>query len=123
MQAAGMGMQAAQAGYQLMNAQSQFAGSLAQSAMAQAIQANLSGNATGAQLAMQMPLGAPNLADTILAMMNAQGMRPGSETTGPFAGRLGGLLGQGNFGGYAERNRESAINRPTTYRVPGSMFG
>ena len=123
LQAAGMGLQAAQAGYQLMNAQSQFAGSLAQSAMAQAIQANLSGNAMGAQLAMQMPMGAPNLADTILAMMNAQGMRPGTETTGPFAGRLGGLLGQGNFGGYADRNRESAINRPTTYRVPGSMFG
>lgn len=123
MQAAGMGMQAAQAGYQLMNAQSQFAGSLAQSAIAQAMKANIDGNAIGAQLAMQMPLGAPNLADTILAMMNAQGMRPGSETTGPFAGRLGGLLGQGNFGGYAERNRESAINRPTTYRAPGSMFG
>ena len=123
MQAAGMGMQAAQAGYQLMNAQSQFAGSLAQSAMAQAMKANIDGNALGAQIAMQMPLGAPNLADTILAMMNAQGMRPGSETSGPFAGRLGGLLGQGNFGGYAERNRESAINRPTTYRAPGSMFG
>jgi len=123
MQAAGMGMQAAQAGYQLMNAQSQFAGSLAQSAMAQAIQANLSGNATGAQLAMQMPLGAPNLADTILAMMNAQGMRPGSATTGPFAGRLGGLLGQSDFRGYEDQNRESALNRPTTYRAPGSMFG
>lgn len=102
MQAAGMGMQAAQAGYQLMSAQSQFSGSLAQSAMAQAIRANIDGNVLGAQLAMQMPLGAPNLADTILAMMNAQGMRPGTQTSGLFAGRLGGLLGQSNFSGYAD---------------------
>jgi hypothetical protein len=123
MQAAGMGMQAAQAGYQLMNAQSQFAASLAQSAMAQAINANLSGNTAGAQIAMQMPLGAPNIADTILAMMNAQGMRPGSETTGPFAGRMAGLVGQPGFGGYNERGNESAVGRPSTYRVPGAMFG
>jgi hypothetical protein len=122
MQAAGMGMQAAQAGYQLMNAQSQFAASLAQSAMAQAINANLSGNTAGAQIAMQMPLGAPNIADTILAMMNAQGMRPGSETTGPFAGRMAGLVGQPGFGGYADRNNQSAVGRPSTSRAPGSMF-
>jgi hypothetical protein len=123
MQAAGMGMQAAQAGYQLMNAQSQFAASLAQSAMAQAINANLSGNTAGAQIAMNMPLGAPNIADTILAMMNAQGMRPGTETTGPFAGRMAGLVGQPGFGGYNERGNESAVGRPSTYRVPGAMFG
>ena len=121
MQAAGMGMQAAQAGYQLMNAQSQFAGSLAQSAMAQAIQANLSGNATGAQLAMQMPLGAPNLADTILAMMNAQGMRPGTETTGPFAGRLGGLLGNQNFTGYGESQQQAFGNNQPFGRLSGSL--
>jgi hypothetical protein len=122
MQAAGMGMQSAQAGYQLMNAQSQFAASLAQSAMAQAINANLSGNTAGAQIAMQMPLGAPNIADTILAMMNAQGMRPGTETTGPFAGRMAGLVGQPGFGGYADRNNQSAVGRPSPYRVPGSIF-
>ena len=123
MQAAGMGMQAAQAGYQLMNAQSQFAASLAQSAMAQAINANLSGNTAGAQIAMQMPLGAPNIADTILAMMNAQGMQPGTETTGPFAGRLGGLVGHpAPFGGYQDRNQQSNVGRSGAYRVPGSMF-
>lgn len=124
MQAAGMGMQAAQAGYQLMNAQSQFAASLAQSAMAQAINANLSGNTAGAQIAMQMPLGAPNIADTILAMMNAQGMGPGTETTGPFAGRLGGLVGHlSPFGGYQDRNQQSNVGRSGAYRVPGSVFG
>jgi hypothetical protein len=123
MQAAGMGMQAAQAGYQLMNAQSQFASSLAQSAMAQAINANLSGNTVGAQIAMNMPLGAPNIADTILAMMNAQGMRPGTETTGLFAGRIAGLVGQPGFGGYAEPKQPVGFGRPSTYRVPGAMFG
>lgn len=123
MQAAGMGMQAAQAGYQLMNAQSQFAASLAQSAMAQAINANLSGNTAGAQIAMQMPLGAPNIADTILAMMNAQGMQPGTETTGPFAGRLGGLVGHpAPFRGYQDRNQQSNVGRSGAYRIPGSMF-
>ena len=121
MQAAGMGMQAAQAGYQLMNAQSQFAGSLGLSAMAQAMKANIDGNALGAQIAMQMPLGAPNLADTILAMMNAQGMRPGSETTGPFAGRLGGLLGNQNFTGYGERQQQAFGNNQPFGRLSGSL--
>ena len=108
MQAAGMGMQAAQAGYQLMSAQSQFAGSLAQSAMAQVIQATLNGNALGAQLAMQMPLGAPNIADAILGMMNAQGMRPGTQVTQAFGGRLGGLLGQSGFQGYGDQGRQQS---------------
>jgi len=49
-------------------------------------------------------------------------MRPGTETTGPFAGRLGGLVGQPGFSGYADRNNQSSIGRPSTYRVPGSMF-
>jgi len=112
MQAAGMGLQAAQAGYQMMNAQSQFAGSLAQSAMAQAIQATISGNSVAAQMAMQMPLGTPNIADTILAMINAQGMRPGHMATGPLAGRLGGLLGQQGFQGYAEAGRQGNQQQP-----------
>ena len=121
MQAAGMGLQAAQAGYQLMSAQSQFAGSLAQSAMAQAMKANLDGNALGAQLAMQIPMGAPNLADTILAMMNAQGMRPGTQTTGPFAGRVGGLLGNQNFTGYGERQQQAFGNKQPFGRMSGSL--
>ncbi len=121
MQAAGMGMQAAQAGYQLMNAQSQFAASLAQSAMAQAINANLSGNTAGAQIAMQMPLGAPNMADTILAMMNAQGMQPGTQTTGPFAGRVGGLLGNQNFAGYGERQQQAFRGNQPFGRISGSL--
>jgi hypothetical protein len=100
LQAAGMNLQAAQAGYQLMNAQSQFAASLTQSAMAQAMQAALSGNMAGAQLRMQ--IGSPlNMADTILAMMNAQGARPGTQTSSAFGGRVGSLIGQSNFGGYA----------------------
>jgi hypothetical protein len=121
MQASGMGLQAAQAGYQLMNAQSQFAGNLANSAIAQAMKANLDGNALGAQLAMQIPMGAPNLADTILAMMNAQGMRPGTETTGPFAGRLGGLLGNQNFTGYGERQQQAFGNNQPFGRISGSL--
>jgi len=121
MQASGMGLQAAQAGYQLMNAQSQFAGSLAQSAIAQAMKANLDGNTLGAQLAMQIPMGAPNLADTILAMMNAQGMRPGTQTTAPFAGRVGGLLGNQNFTGYGERQQQAFGGKQPFGRMSGSL--
>jgi hypothetical protein len=117
MQAAGMGLQAAQAGYQMMNAQSQFAGSLAQSAMAQAIQATIAGNTAAAQMAMEMPLGTPNIADTILAMINAQGMRPGNMASGPFAGRLSGLLGQQGFQGYAEQGRQ-----PSQQQVQNNPF-
>lgn len=101
MQAAGMGMQAAQAGYQLMSAQSQFAGGLAQQAMANAMDAMVRGNALGAEMAMNMPLGMPNIADTILAMMNVQGMRPGHMVSPGMSGRIGGLLGNTGFRGYA----------------------
>lgn len=121
MQAAGMGMQAAQAGYQLMSAQSQFAASLGQSAIAQAMNANQNGNIAGAQIAMNMPLGAPNMADTILAMMNAQGMQPGTETTGPFAGRVGGLLGNQNFAGYGERQQQAFRGNQPFGRLSGSL--
>jgi hypothetical protein len=115
MQAAGMNLQAAQAGYQLMNAQSQFAASLTQSAMAQAMQAALSGNMAGAQLRMQ--IGSPlNMADTILAMMNAQGARPGTQMTSAFGGRAGSLMGQSNFGGYSNPSTQqgSGFQMPRT---------
>lgn len=101
MQAAGMGMQAAQAGYQLMSAQSQFAGGLAQQAMANAMDSMVRGNALGAEMAMNMPFGMPNIADTILAMMNVQGMRPGHMVSPGMSGRIGGLLGNTSFRGYA----------------------
>lgn len=124
MQSAAMTMEAAQQGAQLMAAQSQFAGSLAQSAMAQAMQANLQGNVAAAQLAMQMPLGAPNLADTILAMLNAQGMRPGHRTTEAFGGRLAGLVGTPpGFAGYENRTPTTSFGGNMPYRPSGSSFG
>jgi len=100
MQAAGMGMQAAQFGYELMSNQSRFAGGLAQQAMAQAMDAMIRGNALGAEMAMNMPLGMPNIADTILAMMQSQGMRAGHTVNQGMSGRLGGLIGNTQFRGY-----------------------
>jgi hypothetical protein len=70
---------------------------------------------------MQIPMGAPNLADTILAMMNAQGMRPGTETTAPFAGRIGGLLGNQNFTGYGERQKQAFGGNQPFGRMSGSL--
>jgi len=101
MQATGMNLQAAQAGAQLMTAQNQYYSSLAQSALANAIQANLSGNVTAAQLYQSFPLDV-QIAPTILAMQNAQGLRPGSQLSGPFSGRMAGLLGNMQFAGYGE---------------------
>jgi hypothetical protein len=110
--AGGLGMQASQdnqralmAGYQMMQQQSQFNGSLSNSALAAAMQAQTNNDRTQLAIIQENPYGAPQLADTILAMMNAQNMRPGSETSERFGGRMQGLLGQGRrgnrFGGYA----------------------
>lgn len=110
--AGGLGMQASQdnqralmAGYQMMQQQSQFNGSLSNSALAAAMQAQTNNDRTRLAIIQENPYGAPQLADTILAMMNAQNMRPGSETSQRFGGRMQGLLGQGQrgsrFGGYA----------------------
>lgn len=110
--AGGLGMQASQdnqralmAGYQMMQQQSQFNGSLSNSALAAAMQAQTNNDRTRLAIIQENPYGAPQLADTILAMMNAQNMRPGSETSERFGGRMQGLLGQGRrgnrFGGYA----------------------
>lgn len=101
MNASQMQTQAAEAGAQLMAAQSQFQGSLNQSAMAAAIQAQLNGNMQQANIIMNAPYGATRLADTILSMHNAQGMRPGTQTSPRYGGRLGGLIGNPTFTGYA----------------------
>jgi len=110
--AGGLGMQASQdnqralmAGYQMMQQQSQFNGSLSNSALAAAMQAQTNNDRTRLAIIQENPYGAPQLADTILAMMNAQNMRPGSETSQRFGGRMQGLLGQQQrrptFTGYA----------------------
>ena len=101
MNASQMQTQAAEAGAQLMAAQSQFQGSLNQSAMAAAIQAQLNGNMQQANIIMNAPYGATRLADTILSMHNAQGVRPGTQTSPRYGGRISGLLGNPTFTGYA----------------------
>lgn len=120
MQAAGLNQQALQAGYNLMASQNQFMASLGQSATAQAIQARLNGNMAGAQLAEMRPLGAPNMVDTILGAQMAQGMRPGDRVTGQFAGRMGQMMGMGNFRGFTDQRQASS--RPNQFgRVGGSL--
>jgi hypothetical protein len=101
MNASQMQTQAAEAGARLMAAQSQFQGSLNQSAMAAAIQAQLNGNMQQANIIMNAPYGATRLADTILSMHNAQGVRPGTQTSPRYGGRISGLLGNPTFTGYA----------------------
>jgi hypothetical protein len=120
MQAAGMNQQALQAGYNLMASQNQFMASLGQSATAQAIQARLNGNMVGAQLAEMRPLGAPNMVDTILGAQLAQGMRPGDRATGEFAGRMGQMMGMGNFRGFTDQ-RQASRTRPAGRPFGGSF--
>ena len=102
-----MGQQAAQAGYNLMAAQSQFASSTLQGAIDAASRDQQQGNLALAQIRLNKPLDVLNLSDTILAMMNAQGMRPGSTTSPSFGGRLGGLMGSSDFRGYAPGGQTS----------------
>ena len=124
MQAAGMNQQALQAGYQLAAAQSQYANSLIQSSIAQAMQARLQGNMAGAQLAQMRPLGAPNLVDSIIGSVLAQGMKPGDRVTGEFAGRKGEIMGTNNFRGF-ENQRQVASRQGMSGRraMGGSLSG
>lgn len=121
MQAAGLNQQALQAGYNLMASQNQFMASLGQSAINQAIQARLNGNMAGAQLAEMRPLGAPNMVDSILGAQMAQGMRPGDRVTGEFAGRMGQMMGMGNFRGFTDQRQASAGKSNQFGRIGGSI--
>jgi hypothetical protein len=120
MQAAGMNQQALQAGYQLAAAQSQYANSLIQGSIAQAMDARLKGNMAGAQLAQMRPLGAPNLVDSIIGSVLAQGMKPGDRVTGEFAGRKGDIMGTNNFRGF-EDQRQASRTRPAGRSFGGSF--
>jgi hypothetical protein len=121
MQAAGLNQQALQAGYNLMASQNQFMASLGQGAISKAIEARLNGNMAGAQLAEMRPLGAPNMVDAILGAQMAQGMRPGDRVTGEFAGRMGQMMGMGNFRGFTDQRKASAGMPKQFGKIGGSL--
>jgi hypothetical protein len=122
MQAAGMNQQALQAGYQLAAAQSQYANSLIQGSIAQAMDARLKGNMAGAQLAEMRPLGAPNLVESIIGSVLAQGMKPGDRVTGEFAGRKGDIMGTNNFRGFEDERRVASRQGMTGRRAMGGSL-
>jgi hypothetical protein len=124
MQAAGMNQQALQSGYQLAAAQSQYANSLIQSSIAQAMQARLQGNMAGAQLAQMRPLGAPNLVDSIIGSVLAQGMKPGDRVTGQFGSRTGEVMGMRNFAGFEDQRQVASRQGMSGRRaINGSLGG
>jgi hypothetical protein len=96
-----MNQQAIQAGYQMMQSQNQFATSAMQSALANAQMASLQGNMAGMELYSKYPFFVSQN-QTILAMLNAQGLESGDPVSGRFGQRLGGLIGDTQFRGYAD---------------------
>jgi len=100
MQANQMSQQAIQAGYQMMQSQNQFATSAIQSSIANAQMASLQGNMAGMELYSKYPFFVSG-AGVINAMLNAQGLGPGDQVSGRFGDRLGGLIGNQQFRGYA----------------------
>lgn len=101
MQANQMSQQAIQAGYQMMQSQNQFATSAIQSSIANAQMASLQGNMAGMELYSKYPFFVSG-AGVVNAMLNAQGLNPGDQVSGRFGDRLGGLIGNQQFRGYAD---------------------
>ena len=94
-------MAQAQENARMMQQANQFYGGITQGAMAALMRAQMDGNEAEMAMIKNYPFSGPRLADTVLAMMNAQNMRPGTKTTDTFGRRLGSLIGNPNFPGYA----------------------
>lgn len=89
MAGAEMSMRAQEAAQQFMAAQSQWAGGMAQSAMAAAIEARLKGDALQSQLLDMRPFGAPQLIDSIIRMMQVQDLGPSDRMNDGMAALAG----------------------------------
>jgi hypothetical protein len=98
---AGAYLAAAQENARNMQQANQFYGGITQGSMAALMRAQMDGNDAEMVMIKNYPFSGPRLADTILAMMNAQGLRPGSKVTPGFGNRVGGLIGNTQFAGYA----------------------
>jgi len=89
--AAQLGSQAASAAANYLATQHSFASGLVNKSIADAMQARLAGDSLKAQFYDNMPFGLPQIADTIIAMMKAQGNGPNSRVSGGVASLIGGL--------------------------------
>jgi hypothetical protein len=75
---AGAYMAQAQENARMMQQANQFYGGITQGAMAALMRAQMDGNEAEMAMIRNYPFSGPRLADTVLAMMNAQNMRPGT---------------------------------------------
>lgn len=94
-------MAAADQAWRGMQAANQFDAAITQQANAALIKANMDNDEMRAGLIRMYPYSGVNMADTILAAMNAQGLKPGSQVSDKFGRELGSLIGVPNFAGYA----------------------